>query len=345
MSTLADAAPRPASVGHTPVMLREVVDALAPRDGATYVDGTFGGGGYATAILNAANCTVWGIDRDSEAIAAGAALVAAYRNRLTLIEGRFGAMDRLLGARGVTAVDGIALDLGVSSMQLGEARRGFSFAADGPLDMRMEPGGPGPTAADVVNTLSEAELADIIFRYGDERRSRHVARAIVRARAERPITRTGELAAIVRKAVKPGMAKGAGRGGRIDAATRTFQALRIYVNDEIGEIGRGLNAAERLLVPGGRLAVVSFHSLEDGLVKHFLRERSGERPQRSRHLPAAPETAPRAPTFQPLFRGTCRPSRAECAANARARSARMRAAMRTEAPAWTGPAAAGMGAA
>ncbi|HEY5597793.1 MAG TPA: 16S rRNA (cytosine(1402)-N(4))-methyltransferase RsmH, partial [Kiloniellales bacterium] len=236
MTILADATPRPAPGGHTPVLLREVVDALAPRAGAIYVDGTFGGGGYSAALLKAADCTVWGIDRDREAIAAGAALAAEYRNRLTLIEGRFGAMDRLLGARGVTAVDGIALDLGVSSMQLDQARRGFSFAADGPLDMRMEPAGSGPSAADVVNSLSEAELADIIFRYGDERRSRHVARAIVKARAERPITRTGELAAIVRKAVKPGMAKGGGRGaGRIDAATRTFQALRIYVNDEIGE--------------------------------------------------------------------------------------------------------------
>jgi len=321
--------------GHTPVMLREVLDALAPRDGAIYVDGTFGAGGYTAAILDAADCTVWGIDRDAEAISAGDAMVATYAGRLTLVEGRFGAMDRLLGDRGVSAVDGIALDLGVSSMQIDQPARGFSFAADGPLDMRMEPAGPGPSAADVVNSLSEAELADIIHRYGEERRSRQVARAIVAARREHPIVRTGELATIVRKAVKQRPAKGE---KRIDPATRTFQALRIYVNDEIGEISRGLGAAERLLAPGGRLAVVAFHSLEDRAVKQFLRERSGDLPRRSRHLPEAPDPAPRPATFQPLFRGTCRPSRAECAANARARSARMRAARRTDAPAWVGAA-------
>ena len=321
--------------GHTPVMLREVLDVLAPRDGAIYVDGTFGAGGYAAAILDAADCTVWGIDRDAEALAAGKALATAYQNRLSLVEGRFGTMDRLLGTRGVTAVDGIALDLGVSSMQLDQPERGFSFSADGPLDMRMEPAGSGPSAADVVNSLSEAELADIIHRYGEERRARQVARAIVTARHEQPIARTGQLAAIVRKAVKQRPTKGE---KRIDPATRTFQALRIYVNDEIGEIGRGLGAAERLLAPGGCLAVVAFHSLEDRAVKHFLRERSGEMPRRSRHLPEAPDPAPRAATFQPLHRGTCRPSRAECAANARARSARMRAARRTEAPAWAGAA-------
>ena len=323
--------------GHTPVMLREVLDVLAPRDGAIYVDGTFGAGGYSAAILDAANCTVWGIDRDAEAISAGEALAATYPGRLTLIEGRFGAMDRLLGARGISAVDGIALDLGVSSMQIDQPWRGFSFAADGPLDMRMEPLGTGPSAADVVNSLSEAELADIIFRFGEERRARQVARAIVGARRERPIARTGELAAVVRKAVKQRLAKGE---KRIDPATRTFQALRIFVNDEIGEIGRGLNAAERLLAPGGRLAVVAFHSLEDRAVKQFLRDRGGESPRRSRHQPDAADLAPRPATFQPLFRGTCRPTRAECDANARARSARMRAASRTDAPVWTGEASA-----
>jgi 16S rRNA (cytosine1402-N4)-methyltransferase len=318
--------------GHTPVMLREVLEVLTPRDGAIYVDGTFGAGGYAAAILDAANCTVWGIDRDAEAISAGAALIATYPGRLTLIEGRFGAMDRLLGDHGITAVDGIALDLGVSSMQIDQPWRGFSFAADGPLDMRMEPMGDGPSAADVVNSLSEAELADIIHRFGEERRARQVARAIVAARHEQPIARTGELATIVRKAVKQRPAKGE---KRIDPATRTFQALRIYVNDELGEIGRGLDAAERLLAPGGRLSVVAFHSLEDRPVKQFLRARGGESPKHSRHLPDATDSAPRAATFQPLFRGTCRPSRAECDANARARSARMRAAQRTDAPAWT----------
>lgn len=321
--------------GHTPVMLHEILEVLAPRDGAIYVDGTFGAGGYAAAILDAADCTVWGIDRDADAVSAGKTLAATYPNRLFLVEGRFGAMDQLLGDRGVTAVDGIALDLGVSSMQLDQPERGFSFSADGPLDMRMEPAGSGPSAADVVNSLSEAELADIIYRYGEERRSRQVARAIVAARHERPIVRTGELATIVRKAVKQRSAKGE---KRIDASTRTFQALRIYVNDEIGEVSRGLDAAERLLAPGGCLAVVAFHSLEDRVVKQFMRERSGEMPRHSRHLPEAPDPAPRAATFQPLHRGTCRPSRAECAANARARSARMRAARRTEAPAWAGAA-------
>jgi len=316
-------------------MLHEILEVLAPRDGAIYVDGTFGAGGYAAAILDAADCTVWGIDRDADAVSAGKTLAATYPNRLFLVEGRFGAMDQLLGDRGVTAVDGIALDLGVSSMQLDQPERGFSFSADGPLDMRMEPAGSGPSAADVVNSLSEAELADIIYRYGEERRSRQVARAIVAARHERPIVRTGELATIVRKAVKQRSAKGE---KRIDASTRTFQALRIYVNDEIGEVSRGLDAAERLLAPGGCLAVVAFHSLEDRVVKQFMRERSGEMPRHSRHLPEAPDPAPRAATFQPLHRGTCRPSRAECAANARARSARMRAARRTEAPAWAGAA-------
>jgi len=316
-------------------MLHEILEVLAPRDGAIYVDGTFGAGGYAAAILDAADCTVWGIDRDADAVSAGKTLAATYPNRLFLVEGRFGAMDQLLGDRGVTAVDGIALDLGVSSMQLDQPERGFSFSADGPLDMRMEPAGSGPSAADVVNSLSEAELADIIYRYGEERRSRQVARAIVAARHERPIVRTGELATIVRKAVKQRSAKGV---KRIDASTRTFQALRIYVNDEIGEVSRGLDAAERLLAPGGCLAVVAFHSLEDRVVKQFMRERSGEMPRHSRHLPEAPDPAPRAATFQPLHRGTCRPSRAECAANARARSARMRAARRTEAPAWAGAA-------
>ncbi len=338
MSGVTHSAKPVAPGGHTPVMLREVLEVLEPRDGAIYVDGTFGAGGYTAAILDAADCTVWGIDRDAEAISAGEALVAAYRGRLTLLEGRFGAMDGLLGKRGVAAVDGIALDLGVSSMQIDQPQRGFSFAADGPLDMRMEPAGSGPSAADVVNSLSEAELADIIHRFGEERRARQVARAIVTARHGQPIERTGELAAIVRKVVKQRPAKGE---KRIDPATRTFQALRIYINDEIGEIGRGLGAAERLLAPGGRLAVVAFHSLEDRAVKQFLRERSGQMPRRSRHVPEAPDTAPRAATFQPLFRGTCRPSRAECAANARARSARMRAARRTDAPAWPEPAAAG----
>jgi len=331
--------------GHTPVMLGEVIEALSPRDGAIYVDGTFGAGGHAEAILAAADCRVWGIDRDPEAIARGQALAARHPERLNLIHGRFGAMDELLGAQKVYAVDGIALDLGVSSMQLDQPERGFSFRSEGPLDMRMgarasgneteNTEDAGPSAADVVNELSEAELADIIHHYGEERRARQVARAIVAARQDRPIEDTARLADIVRAAVRRGTKGGAksknGKPG-IDPATRTFQALRIHVNDELGEIDRGLHAAERLLAPGGRLAVVSFHSLEDRAVKVFLRARAGAGPSGSRHRPEA--AARHDPTFLPLFRGTCRPSRAECEGNPRARSARLRAAERTAAAAW-----------
>ncbi len=341
--------------GHTPVMLREVIEALSPRDGAIYLDGTFGAGGYAEAILAAADCRVWGIDRDPEAVARGQALAARHPQRLNLIQGRFGAMDTLLGARQVFAIDGIALDLGVSSMQLDQAERGFSFRAEGPLDMRMDQGdaagndeAAGPSAAEVVNEMSEAELADIIHHYGEERRARQVARAIVAARRERPIEDTARLAEIVRAAVRTASkgrgksqsksaAKGRGSKGPasrgIDPATRTFQALRIHVNDELGELDRGLHAAERLLAPGGRLAVVSFHSLEDRAVKVFLRARAGAGPSGSRHRPEA--AARRDPTFLPLFRGACRPGQAECEGNPRARSARLRAAERTAAAAWT----------
>ena len=340
--------------GHTPVMLREVIEALSPRDGAIYLDGTFGAGGYAEAILAAADCRVWGIDRDPEAVARGQALAARHPERLNLIHGRFGAMDSLLGAHRVFAVDGIALDLGVSSMQLDQVERGFSFRSEGPLDMRMDRGDAagsteyaGPSAADVVNELSEAELADIIHHYGEERRARQVARAIVAARRDRPIADTARLAEIVRAAVRSAskgrgkpLSKRAGKGRTvlgIDPATRTFQALRIHVNDELGELDRGLHAAERLLAPGGRLAVVSFHSLEDRVVKTFLRARSAGGSGGSRHRPEP--AARRDPTFLPLFRGACRPDRAECEGNPRARSARLRAAERTAAAAWNGTAA------
>ena len=248
---------------HIPVLMREVVDALQPRDGGRYVDGTFGAGGYTTAMLDRADCQVIAIDRDPDAIGAGRALAERYAPRLRLIEGRFGDMADLLSAEGVDDVDGVALDLGVSSMQFDQADRGFSFRASGPLDMRMEKN--GPSAADLVNDADEAELADIIFRYGEERRSRRVARAIVEARKTKRIETTGELAEIVRRAVGP-----QGRD-ESDPATRTFQALRIAVNDELGELERGLAAAEQVLAPGGRLAVVSFHSLEDRAVKEFVR--------------------------------------------------------------------------
>lgn len=298
---------------HLPVMLEEVLEALAPRDGGIYIDGTFGRGGYTRAILEAADCRVVGIDRDPEAIAAGRPLEMEFSGRLRLVEGRFGEMDRLCGE---TSVDGIALDLGVSSPQLDEAARGFSFRLDGPLDMRM--GGDGPTAADVVNEASEALLSDIIWRLGEERRARQVARAIVAARREQPITRTLQLAEIVRSVVRVS-------ADGLDPATRTFQALRLYVNDELGELERGLVAAKDLLAPGGRLAVVSFHSLEDRIVKQFLREHSGTAPRASRH---APPQAGVEPSFQLLFRQARKPSEEECRLNPRARSARLRAAVR-----------------
>jgi len=322
------------AVGHRPVMLAEVVAALNPRAGAIYVDGTFGGGGYADAILSAADCTLCGIDRDAEAVARGAALAARHGGRLTVIEGRFGDMVSLLAKRGVFAVDGIALDLGVSSWQLDDAGRGFSFREDGPLDMRM--GQDGPSAADVVNGYEADRLADIIRRYGEERRARRVAAAIVRARRDGPIMRTGALADIVRGCFPP-----ARRGERapIDPATRTFQAIRIHVNDELGELSRGLTAAETLLKAGGKLAVVSFHSLEDRLVKDFLRARSDAAPRGSRHRPDDP--AGPAPSFDEVSRRPTRPGATETAANPRARSARLRTGRRTAAPAWLPDAAGG----
>ena len=309
---------------HVPVMLAEALEALDPRPGATYLDGTFGGGGYARAILEAApTCTLWAIDRDPDAIARGAALAAAHPGRLHLVPGRFGDMVALLGAHGVTALDGVVLDLGLSSFQIDEPARGFSFRADGPLDMRMS--AAGPTAADLVNGLPEAELADMIFQLGEDRLSRRIARAIVRARAEADITTTGQLAAIIRAAVprpKPG-------AHAIDPATRSFQALRIRVNDELGDIERALEGAATLLAPGGRLVVVSFHSLEDRIVKHFMQEAAGAAPGPSRHAPDLLDR-PAAPRFRLLARGAAKPTEAEVRANPRARSARLRAMTRTE---------------
>lgn len=308
---------------HIPVLRDEVVAALAPRPGAVIVDGTFGAGGYSRALL-AAGCTVYGIDRDPAAIDRAGALLAEYPGTLTMVPGRFGDMADLLAARDVSAVDGVALDIGVSSPQIDDPARGFSFRFDGPLDMRMGP--DGPSAADLVNSLDEAELADILWRYGEERLSRRVARAIVERRKAQPFARTGDLADVVRSVV-PKSKDG------IDPATRTFQGLRIAVNDELGELERGLDAAERLLAPGGRLAVVTFHSLEDRVVKEFLRARSGNSPAPSRHMPG-PAAAGPAPTFTLLDRSGTKPGPAELAANPRARSARLRSAERTNAPAW-----------
>ena len=304
-------------MSHVPVMLREVVEALQPRDGGRYVDGTFGGGGYTTALLDRADCEVIAIDRDPDAIEAGRSLAERYAPRLTLIEGRFGDMAELLGVEGVDAVDGVALDLGVSSMQFDRAERGFSFRGDGPIDMRMEK--RGRSAGDLVNQSEESELADIFWRYGEERRSRRVAHAIVEKRALKRLETTGELADIVRRAV------GAIGRDESDPATRVFQALRIAVNDELGELERGLAAAESVLAPGGRMAVVSFHSLEDRAVKDFVRGRAGRMPGPSRHAPPRAGEA-QAATLRDLTRRPLAPSEEEVAANPRARSARLRVA-------------------
>jgi 16S rRNA (cytosine1402-N4)-methyltransferase len=312
---------------HRSVMLDEVIAALAPKAGGIYVDGTFGAGGYTRALLEAGAGHVYAIDRDPTALELGSALVQRHRGRLTLVHGRFGDMDALLGRHGIAAVDGVALDLGVSSMQLDIADRGFSFRLDGPLDMRMEGHEGGPSAADVVNEADEATLSDIIWRLGEERMARRVARAIVEARIEAPVTRTTRLAEIVAAALGP-----KALAERIHPATRTFQALRLYVNDELGQLERGLAAAERLLAPGGRLAIVSFHSLEDRAVKSFLKARSGGRGGPSRH---APVTAQKAPSFRLLFAGAEKPSAAEVADNPRSRSARLRAAERTAAESWS----------
>jgi len=300
-------------VPHIPVLLDEVVEALAPSPGEVMVDATFGAGGYTRALL-ASGARVIAFDRDPDAIVAGRAVGL---DGLTLIEGDFSGMDAQLAQ----PVDGVAMDIGVSSMQLDQAERGFSFQADGPLDMRMSQS--GMSAADFLNDADEDEIADVLYAYGEEPKSRRVARAIV---AARPLTRTAELAAVVRRALgyKPHDKK--------DPATRTFQAIRIHVNRELGELADGLAAAERVLKPGGRLAVVTFHSLEDRLVKRFLRDRSGAAPSASRHLPQATDAT--APSFEAVGRAV-RAGEAEVARNPRARSATLRTARRTAAAAWT----------
>jgi 16S rRNA (cytosine1402-N4)-methyltransferase len=313
----------PRQTAHIPVLLDAVLAALAPRDDAVYVDATFGGGGYSAALLTAARCRVFGIDRDPDAVRRGRDLAERFCGRLTVIEGRFGEMVRLLAPMTIEPIAGIAFDLGVSSAQLDTSERGFSFRFDGPLDMRMSR--EGPSAADLIASLSERQLAELIRDFGEERFARRVARAIAAVQHCRPIRRTIELAEIVRGAVpksEPGQ----------DPATRTFQALRIAVNDELGELDRGLAAAEHLLMPGGRLVVVSFHSLEDRRVKQFLQRRSQGAPRTSRHAPS-PVDAP-APSFKLLGRRPVRPDSAEIARNPRARAARLRVAERSSEPAW-----------
>lgn len=301
---------------HLPVMQSEVLEALAVQSDGDYLDGTFGGGGYSRAILATGPRRLFALDRDPSAVARGRVLAKEHEN-FVMLEGRFGEMDRHLAEINIDQLDGIVLDVGVSSQQINDSERGFSFAADGPLDMRMEQ--EGESAADVVNEADEQTLATIIYRYGEERASRRIARAIVEHRGRQPITRTGELAGLVAKVL--------GRRGKIDPATRTFQALRIYVNDELGELERALAAAETLLRPGGRLVVVAFHSLEDRIVKQFLNVKSGQTARLSRHLPDRPIDRIM-PRFRPLSKRPIKPSAAEIEANPRARSARLRAAER-----------------
>ena len=297
--------------GHLPVMLKEVLAMLSPKDGEHYVDGTFGGGGYARAILEAADCKVLGIDRDPDAIARGQTLVAQFGGRLTLVQGEFSHLDSLLGG---ARTNGVVLDLGVSSFQFDEPERGFSFRADGPLDMRMSR--EGASAADFVNATDEKTLTTVISRLGEEHNARRVARAII---AARPVTTTAQLAEIVKTAQGPAAARLA-----IHPATRTFQALRIHVNDELGELDRGLEASQVSLAPGGRLVVVAFHSLEDRIVKQFLSRRSTSAPRASRHAPDMRSNA----AFKLLTGRPLTPDAPEIQSNPRARSARLRAALR-----------------
>lgn len=306
---------------HVSVLLDEVIEHLAPTPDGVFIDGTFGLGGYSRAIL-ARGAQVVAIDRDPTAIAGGQGLVAEAAGRLVLREGRFSALDAIAADAGFPAVDGVVLDIGVSSMQLDEAERGFSFRFDGPLDMRM--GGEGPSAADVVNQMDARGLARIFSVLGEEKRAGALARAIVEDRGETPFIRTKDLAGLAERVV------GKRASDAIHPATRAFQALRIYVNRELDELGDALAAAERVLKPGGRLVVVSFHSLEDRIVKRFFAERSEERAGGSRYLPEA-TIAP--PTFRLVGRGPVLPGEEELRRNPRARSAKLRAGIRTEAPA------------
>ena len=313
---------------HMPVLCDEAIFYLNIKKGGRYVDGTFGMGGYASRILEAANCELFAIDRDPAVFSNALNLSEKYGKKFVPLEGCFGNMDKLLFKHGIQKVDSIVLDLGVSSIQLDDPSRGFSFRYDGPLDMRM--GQCGLTAGEVVNSMAEQDLADIIYSLGEERHSRRVSRAIVEARGNHPISSTGVLANIIRQVVPH---KKHSKG--IDPATRTFQALRIYVNDELGELDRGLAAAEKLLKPGGRLAIVAFHSLEDRRVKNFFNERQGKKIGRSRYLPPEADNS-KTPSFSVITKRPIRPSEAEEEKNPRARSARLRVAERTSAAPWSG---------
>ena len=325
------------SAAHIPVLLGPVIEHLAPKDGELFIDGTFGAGGYSSAILDAADVRVLAFDRDLSAVRNAADVCERYPNRLNVINAPFSDMELFTrieetpnGQSQVEGplVDGVVLDLGVSSMQIDQPERGFSFQNDGPLDMRMSQDGDcaGRTAADLVNTLDEETLASILYTYGDERKSRWIANAIVKRRSVEPFTRTLDLASVVARVLGPRKADGKHQ------ATRSFQALRIAVNDELGELARALVAAERLLKPGGRLVIVTFHSLEDRLVKRFLIERAGKQSAGSRYMPEIIAAAP--PSFQIINQRPVSPSDEECAENPRARSSKLRAASRTEAAPW-----------
>ncbi|MCK5384443.1 MAG: 16S rRNA (cytosine(1402)-N(4))-methyltransferase RsmH [Alphaproteobacteria bacterium] len=308
---------------HAPVMLTEVMEALDVNDGEIYVDGTFGAGGYSRAMLETADCHVYAIDRDPSAIKRADDMKQQYNERFTFMRGCFGDVTELLKVHGYAGrVNGFVLDIGVSSMQINEADRGFSFRQDGPLDMRMDTKDlETQTAADIVNTYTERDLADLIYKYGEERLSRRIAKAVVQRRKEKPFTRTHEFAECIRS-VMPKK-----QGDKIDPATRTFQALRIAVNDELGELSRALEASENILAEGGRLVVVSFHSLEDGLVKAYLKQKSGRNPAVSRHLPRI-ESIQESVYTLPNRNKAIKPSEKETMINPRARSARMRCALR-----------------
>jgi 16S rRNA (cytosine1402-N4)-methyltransferase len=300
---------------HIPVLRDEAVALLNPRDAGVYLDGTFGGGGYAQAILEAARCTLWAIDRDPDAIARGAALAAAYPGRLHLLEGRISDVFLLLNAAGVKKLDGAVFDLGVSSYQIDDPARGFSFRADGPLDMRM--GKTGISAAMLVNTVSESELADILYEFGEEKASRRIAKSIVERRREQKFATTADLAGVIRSVVRPD------KSG-IDPATRSFQALRIAVNEELADIDAALAQTADLLSPGGRLVVVSFHSLEDRIVKRFFAAAAGRGIGASRHDPASLQDAEK-PKFRLLTGSPKTATEEERSRNPRARSAKLRA--------------------
>jgi 16S rRNA (cytosine1402-N4)-methyltransferase len=306
---------------HNPVLVVEVVEALSPKADAVYLDATFGRGGYSRAILDAAPCRVIAIDRDPDAITAGQDMRHEYDGRLTLLEGRFSQIGTLLNEINMPLVDGVVFDFGVSSPQIDDAERGFSFRFDGPLDMRMEKS--GTNASDFINTATEKDIADVLWQFGEERASRRIARAIIRARDEAEITTTFQLAKVIR-AVMPRP-----KPGQIDPATRSFQAIRIHINNELDEIRTALPAAMACLKPGGRLAVVAFHSLEDRLVKTFIMNEAGKAPRPSRHVPDMPEHAPR---LNMITRKPVTPSEDEMNLNPRSRSSRLRVAERTDAP-------------